>query len=91
MTVPGRGLQEYLPVRAVTDDGQDIRGIRVNEDSITIQIRDRNNQLHSFRKSDLRQLDKQPGTSLMPSVADRLTAAELTDLVAYLSSLQQAH
>ena len=91
LTVPGKGLLEYLPVHAVTDDGRDIRGVRVNEDSITIQIRDRDNQIHSLRKSDLRQLDKQPGTSLMPSFADRLTAAELTDLVAYLSSLRQAN
>ena len=90
LTVPGKGLQEYLPVRAVTADGRDITGIRVNEDSITIQIRDRSNQIHSLRKNELRQLDKQIGTSLMPSFADRLTAAELTDLVAYLSSLRDA-
>jgi putative heme-binding domain-containing protein len=89
LTVPGKGLLEYLPVRVVTNDGRDIHGIRVNEDSITIQIRDGGNQIHSFRKSDLRQIDKQIGTSLMPSVADRLTAAELTDLVAYLSSLRE--
>jgi putative heme-binding domain-containing protein len=88
LTVPGRGLREFLPVRVVTRDGRDVRGIRINEDSLTIQIRDRSNQVYSFRKSDLQQLDKETGTSLMPSYQDRLPAADLTDLVAYLSSLR---
>jgi len=89
-TVPGRGYSEYLPVRVVTDDGREVRGIRVNEDSFTIQLRDTSNKFQSFRKSDLRQLDKQFGTSLMPSYKDRLSASELDDLVAYLLSLRGA-
>jgi len=90
LTVPGRGFNEYLPVRIVTSDGREVRGIRVNEDSFTIQLRDANNQFHSFRKSDLRQLEKQFGTSSMPSFKDRLSASELDDLIAYLLSLRGA-
>src|SRR5579871_922506 len=51
-TLPGRGLNEFLPVRAVTRDGKEVRGERLNEDSFTIQIRS-GNQLYSFRKADL--------------------------------------
>ena len=83
-TVPGHGFLEYLPVRAVTRDGQEVRGVRVNEDSFSIQVKDMNNQLHSFRKSDLQTLDKQMGASLMPNYTGKVAGSELDDLVAYL-------
>ena len=88
LSVPGRDLLQFLPVRVVTREGREVRGIRLNEDSLTIQLRDTSGQFHSFRKSDLQQMEKQTGTSLMPSYKDRLTAGELTDLVAYLWSLR---
>jgi cytochrome c oxidase cbb3-type subunit III len=80
-----RGFMEFLPVRIVTRDGQEVRGMRVNEDTFTIQMRDARNQLHSFKKSDLRELEKEPGQSEMPSYRDELTTAQLDDLVAFLS------
>lgn len=85
--VPARNLSEFLSVRVVTREGRDLRGVRINEDSFTIQIRDANNQLYSFRKADLRQIEKESGSSLMPAYKDRLSAAEIDDLTAYLSSL----
>jgi cytochrome c oxidase cbb3-type subunit 3 len=88
--VPGRGFVEFLPLRVVTSDGREVRGVRINEDPFTIQLRDTTNQFHSYRKSDLKQLDKEFGKSLMPSFRGRITDAELNDLVAYLSSLRGA-
>jgi len=85
--VPSRNLDEYLPVRVVTRDGKEVRGARINEDTFTIQLRDSNNELHSFRKSDVRQVEKEFGKSLMPAYKDRLSAADVSDLVAYLYSL----
>jgi putative heme-binding domain-containing protein len=85
--VPSRNLDEFLPVRVVTRDGREVRGARINEDAFTIQVRDSNNQFHSFRKSDVRQIEKEFGKSLMPSFKDRLSGADLDDLVAYLFSL----
>lgn len=84
MPIPGRGFNEYLPVRIVTRDGREVKGLRVNEDSFTIQVRD-TNQLYSFRKADLQTLQKQMGKSLMPEY--KLAGSEIGDLVAYLSSL----
>jgi putative heme-binding domain-containing protein len=84
------GFSEYLPVSVVSKDGSEVRGIRVNEDSFTIQMRDGNGKLYSFRKSDVTNVDKQFGRSLMPSYKDRLSAAETDDLVAYLFSLKGA-
>jgi len=70
--------------------GREVRGVRINEDPFTIQLRDTTNQFHSYRKSDLKQLDKEFGKSLMPSFRGRITDAELNDLVAYLSGLRGA-
>lgn len=88
LSVLSRGYAEYLPVRVVTRQGREVRGIRVNEDAFTIQVRDAAGTFYSLRKSDLELLDKQAGKSIMPSFASRLTAPELTDLVAYLVSLR---
>jgi putative heme-binding domain-containing protein len=87
LAVPSRNLDEFLPVRVVTRDGREIQAVRINEDTFTIQLRDASGQFLSFRKADLRQVDKEFGKSLMPSFKDRLTAPEVDDLVAYLSSL----
>ena len=46
-------------------------------------MRDQSDRFHSFRKSDLEEIEKQTGKSLMPSFT-RLAAAEVDDLVAYL-------
>ena len=88
LSVLSRGYAEYLPVLVVTRQGSEIRGIRVNEDAFTIQVRDAAGKFYSLPKSDLELLNKQTGKSMMPSFASRLTAPELTDLVAYLVSLR---
>jgi cytochrome c oxidase cbb3-type subunit 3 len=84
------GFSEYLPVSVVERDGHEVRGIRVNEDSFTIQVRDANGKLYSFRKSNVQNVDKQFGRSLMPGYKGRMNAAETDDLVAYLYSLGNA-
>jgi putative heme-binding domain-containing protein len=88
LPVPSRNLDEFLPVRVLTRDGKEVQGLRINEDTFTIQIRDSNNELHSFRKADLREVRKEFGKSLMPAFKDRLPASDVNDLVAYLSSLR---
>jgi cytochrome c oxidase cbb3-type subunit 3 len=87
MAFPGHGFNEFLPVRVVTRDGREVRGVRLNEDSFTIQVRDAGNQLYSFRKADLQQLDKQIGQSLMPDYKSKIAGSDLDDLIVYLSSL----
>lgn len=82
------GYAQYLVVRVVTNGGREMRGIRVNEDAFTIQLRDEADRFHSYRKSELRELDKQFGVSLMPSYEGNLSDSEIDDLVAYLASLR---
>ena len=60
----------------------------MNEDSFSVQIRDAGGVVHSFRKTELRQLRKEPGKTAMPSFRGALSAAELDDLVAFLAGLE---
>jgi putative heme-binding domain-containing protein len=76
----------YLVVSVITRAGRSLRGVRVNEDSFTIQLRDDEDRFHSFRKNELKSLKKEFGVSTMPSYKT-LGAAELDDLIAYLASL----
>jgi len=78
----------YLLVTVIPAEGPRVTGIRVNEDSFSIQVRDSVGRSYSFWKKDLTQVDKQPGKSAMPSYEGQLSETELTDLVAYLASLK---
>ena len=87
LRVQGPGYSEFLPVRVVMKDGAEVRGIRLNEDLFTIQLRDLTGKFHSIRKTNAEVIRKEPNTSLMPSFAGKVNDADLDDLVAYLSSL----
>jgi cytochrome c oxidase cbb3-type subunit III len=78
----------FLYVTAITQAGATIRGIRVNEDSFNIQIKDGRGQFHSFAKAELKELKRLRGETPMPSYAGSFSATELDDLVAYLASLK---
>ena len=78
----------FLQVRITTKDGRHITGVRINEDTFTIQIRDLSGQTYSFFKQELRDLQKDFGKSPMPGYQNTLTASELDDLIAYRASLR---
>ena len=78
----------YLVVRATTNAGREVRGIRINEDVFWVHIRDASGTAHVLQKSDLARLDRELEGTLMPSYASRLSASELDDLVGYLASLR---
>jgi cytochrome c oxidase cbb3-type subunit 3 len=80
--------EDFLEVRAGTQDGQTITGVRLNEDTFSIQIRDLSGGIHSFQKGELKELQRDTGKSPMPSFRGTLSASEVDDLVAYLVSLR---
>ena len=87
---PGAAVPEgYLLVTVVAKDGRNVTGVRVNEDSFSLQIRDDSGRSHSFWKHEIAQANKQRGKSPMPSYKGQLSEDELTDLVAYLASLKE--
>jgi len=76
---------DFQGVTVVTADGHRYTGVRINEDTFTLQLRTADQQFHSFDKTRLKQLvvDK---TSLMPPY--RFGDDDLKNLLAYLSSLR---
>ncbi|MBX9602645.1 MAG: c-type cytochrome [Bryobacteraceae bacterium] len=78
--------EEFLMMRATTALGKQITGARLNEDTFTVQITDATGKLHSFRKAELKKLDRLPGASPMPSYKGTLSAAEIDDLVSFLAA-----
>ena len=78
---------DFVMVVARTRDGREVRGIRVNEDTFTIQIKSLDGRFESFRKDALVRLEKRP-ESPMPSYRAKLPGADLDDLIAYLASLR---
>ncbi len=74
-------------VHAVTKNGTAINGLRLNEDTHTVQLIDDNGRLVSLSKSDLREYTLLK-TTPMPSYQGKLTPQEVADVVSYLTSLK---
>jgi len=84
---PAKTIPEnFLLVEAITTSGHTIRGIRLNEDTFSIQFKDQQGRFYSFRKSELRDLMKLRGETPMPSFGSALSPAELDDLIHFLAS-----
>jgi alcohol dehydrogenase (cytochrome c) len=84
----GRGGGPPPTVSVKLEDGREIRGIRPNEDTFSIQIVDASGQLHLLDKMKLSSVHYE-SSALMPSdYASRLTPEELQTLIAYLGSLK---
>jgi len=77
----------YRAVRVVDNTGRQIAGVRLNEDTYSIQIMDYQENLLSFWKRDLRELEVSKD-SPMPSFSS-LPHSDLDDLTAYLVSLKK--
>jgi cytochrome c oxidase cbb3-type subunit 3 len=77
---------EYEGVTAVTRDGNKVRGVRINEDTFTLQLRQPDEKFAMFDKSELQETVHET-KSLMPAY-NRLPAKDLRDLLAYLDSLR---
>jgi len=87
---PASALPEgFLMVSVVTSAGRSVNGIRLNEDSFTIQIKDARGSIYSFRKRDLKELKKETGQTPMPSFEKILSPADLQDLVAFLAASRE--
>ena len=77
----------YRAVAVTTKSGQTITGIRLNEDDISIQLRDEKDNLRSFFKDKLSGM-RYDKPSLMPPYGTVLSKKEIDDVVSYLSSLR---
>jgi len=81
----GRMAGGYESVRLVTPAGEEITGVVRNEDTYTIQVLDREENYHSYRKSELRELTHLDH-SLMPAYSESaLSDQELMDLLVFVT------
>jgi putative heme-binding domain-containing protein len=83
-------VPEYVTVLVTPKKGAKIEGICLNEDDLSIQIRDPAGALHSFLRDDLKSVQRED-RSLMPPFAGKLSAAEIDNVVAYLRILPDDH
>jgi cytochrome c oxidase cbb3-type subunit III len=82
------GFLAYLPIQVALHDGRVVRGLRVNEDSFSLQILDADRRLHSFDKQELAETKREPESSVMPSYSTTLSDDDIDNLVAYLAGLR---
>jgi alcohol dehydrogenase (cytochrome c) len=83
----GRGGATPATVTVKTRDGQEVRGVRRNEDTFSLQMIDLSGQLRLLDKSRLASVIVEE-TSLHPAdYATRLSDADIANLVAYLGTL----
>ena len=88
LTDPGAFVPEdYTTATVVTRAGEEVGGVRLNEDDYSIQIRDLADAIRSYSKSRVRavRLEKR---SMMPAYGSVLSKKDLDDVIAYLSSLR---
>jgi putative heme-binding domain-containing protein len=82
---PSADLPEtYQPITVVTRDGKEYRGVRMNEDSFTVQLRLAD---QSFRSLDKQAIAREVIGTESPMPAYKFSNRDLDDLLAYLSSL----
>jgi cytochrome c oxidase cbb3-type subunit 3 len=79
----------FLLLTVVTPSGKSVTGIRLNEDTFSIQIKDDKGRIYSFRKKELKRLKRETGKTPMPSFRDILSPSDLQDLAVFLASSQQ--
>jgi putative heme-binding domain-containing protein len=81
------GYQDFLTVRVSSAD-KTVEGMRINEDAFSIQVRDVNGTVHSFRKDQLVSFEKIFAHSLMPEYGAVFADQDMADLLSYLMSLR---
>jgi cytochrome c oxidase cbb3-type subunit III len=85
---PGRYVSPLdRKVFAITQDGRRFSGIRLNEDTYSLQLLDSNEKLIAIPKEDFKEYQIDKGSS-MPAYRGLLSPGELDDVVAYLYSLR---
>jgi putative heme-binding domain-containing protein len=82
---------EILPAnriyRVVAKNGTTTIGRLLNEDTFSVQMIDKSERLLSFQKADLKEYAFET-KSPMPSFKDKLSAQDVADVVAYLSTFK---
>ena len=78
----------YEPVILTTPAGQQIQGVRKNEDLFSIQIMDTKERIQGYLREDLKTVTDGKRSAMPRFWVDAISESELDDLVAYLATLR---
>ena len=78
--------ENYGGVTVVTKEGRRVTGVRINEDSFTVQIRKPDQAFALFDKSEVKEVIHET-RSMMPAYT-HLSASDMQNLLAYLTTLR---
>ena len=78
----------YEPVTLTTPNGQEIQGVKKNEDLFSVQVMDTRERIQGYLREDMRSVSNGTKSAMPVFGSDKLSDAELDDLLAYLESLQ---
>ena len=78
--------EDYAGVTVVTRDGKRVSGVRINEDTFTVQLRDTSQNFQMFQKDEVQEVIHE-SKSLMPAY-NSISHDDLQNLLAYLDGLR---
>jgi putative heme-binding domain-containing protein len=78
----------FVYLDLVTKARKHISGVRLSEDTYSIQLRDLSGNLHSYFKTELAETRPNPKRTPMPAYRGAFSDSEMNDVIAYLLSLR---
>jgi putative heme-binding domain-containing protein len=78
----------YEPVTLTTPGGQEIQGVKKNEDLISVQVMDSRERIQGYLREDMREVKNEARSAMPPFGTDRLSESQLDDVVRYLQTLR---
>lgn len=78
----------YEPVTLTTPKGQEIRGVKKNEDLFSVQVMDNRERIQGYLREDMRSVTNEKKSAMPVFGPDKLTDAQLDDVLKYLEGLQ---
>ncbi|HVZ20117.1 MAG TPA: PQQ-dependent dehydrogenase, methanol/ethanol family [Vicinamibacterales bacterium] len=86
---PPRPVTRPQTITVRLKDGRTIRGVRRAEDTFTLHVVDLDNRLHLLDKNAIADVQVENRSVMPHEVGVRVTASDLTNLVAYLASRRE--
>jgi putative heme-binding domain-containing protein len=87
-----RGVEDFAqgfePVTLTPHVGQPIQGVKKNEDLFSVQVMDTRQRIQGYQKDAMKAVENGTRSAMPTFGADRLSDADLDDLVRYLQTLR---
>jgi putative heme-binding domain-containing protein len=78
----------FEPVTLTTPNGQEIRGVKKNEDLFSVQVMDNGERIQGYLREDMRSVTNEKKSAMPTFGSDKLSDEQLDDLLTYLETLQ---